>query len=88
MRATGISASSALVQRDRRAYTRRVIIHRQRPVTSITLLLIALLTVPFALVGGLLAFAAAVIVWVGVIVLLVRRYRDRGKAENPPPWAV
>ena len=65
-----------------------MIIHRQRPITRITLLLIALLMVPFALVGGLLAFAVAVVVWVGVIVLLVRRYTDRGKGDNPPPWVV
>ena len=75
-------------KRDHRAYTRPVIIHRRRPITSITLLLIALLMLPFALVGGPLALAVAVVVWAGVIALLVRRYRNRRTSNNPPPWVV
>jgi hypothetical protein len=44
-----------------------VIIHRQRPVTSVSLLLIALLVVPFALVGGTGALVVAIVVWAGVV---------------------
>jgi uncharacterized membrane protein YhaH (DUF805 family) len=65
-----------------------VIIHRPRPVRVVSLLLAALVMVPFALVGGLGAWMVAIVVWVGVVALLVRRYRDRGKGDNPPRWVV
>ena len=88
LRATRISASPVLGQRERRVYTRAVIIHRQRPIGGLAFLVIALVTVPFALGGSPAAFAVAVIVWAGIVVLLVRRVRDRGKSKNPPPWVV
>ena len=65
-----------------------MIIHRQRTITSVSLILIALLMVSFALVGGTGALIVAIVVWAGVVALLVRRYRDRGKGDNPPRWVV
>jgi hypothetical protein len=44
--------------------------------------------VPFALGGSTAAFAVAIVVSAGVIALFVRRYKDRGKGDKPPPWAV
>jgi hypothetical protein len=65
-----------------------VIIHRQRPIGSLSLVLVAVLMVPFAMVGGVGAWLVAAVVWVGVVALLVRRYKGRRESGNIPPWIV
>jgi hypothetical protein len=65
-----------------------VIIHRQRPIGSLSSVLVAALMVPFAMVGGVGAWVVAAVVWVGVVALLVRRYKGRRESGNIPPWIV
>jgi len=82
------STPRKLASHVRPAYARAMIIHRQRPVSTLSLILVALLMVPFVLVGVWGAAVAAVVVWAIVVGVLVRRYKDRGKAYDRPPWVV
>jgi hypothetical protein len=65
-----------------------IIYRRRRLMSSLSLILIGFFLVPFVVNGGVGTWVIIGGVWLVIVGVLLRRFRNRGNQDDTPPWAV